>query len=299
MNSASGGPGGDGRGSDGASARGAGASAAGGVMHVAPDVRSLTADNAGPLTLDGTRSYLVGGSAAVLVDPGPAGSGARERWRRLAGEARVCGVLLTHSHPDHAAGAAEAAELFDTGVAASRGALLRLGLEGEPLPDGAGVEVDEGESRLRVLETPGHSSDHLCFFRSSDGLLLTGDLVLGEGSSLVAYPDGSVGDYLRSLERLMDLGPERILPGHGPDVVDAASKLRQYRDHRVERDRQVWSAVEDGARTVPEIRERVYPELPAALRRAAEATICAHLVHLREQARELPEITGWVRLVEG
>lgn len=271
----------------------------GSVREPAPGVRSVTADNAGPLSLDGTRSYVVGRREAVLVDPGPGGSGAVAQWRRLAGEARVCAILLTHGHPDHAAGAASAAELFDTDVAASPGALLRLGLEGEALEDGTEVEVDGGESTLRVVETPGHSSDHLCFYRAGDGVLFTGDLVLGRGSSLVAYPDGSVGAYLRSLERLLDLEPERILPGHGPDVEDAAGKLREYREHRMERDRQVWRAVRGGARSVPEIRRRVYGELPGGLRRAAEATICAHLVHLRERARELPEITGWVRLVEG
>lgn len=270
-----------------------------GVLSPAPGVRSVAADNAGPLTLDGTRSYLVGGLEAVLLDPGPGGAGAAERWRRLAGDARVCAILLTHSHPDHSAGAEAAADLFDTDVAASRGALLRLGLEGEALEDGTRVELDGGESALRAVETPGHSSDHLCFFRAGDGLLFTGDLVLGEGSSLVAYPDGSVGDYLRSLERLLELEPERILPGHGPDVQDARAKLREYRDHRMERDRQVWRAAREGARSVAEIRERVYGDLPPELRRAAEATICAHLVHLRERALEVPEITGWVRLVEG
>lgn len=268
-----------------------------GVGRPARAVRAVTAGNAGPLTLEGTRSYLVGRERAVLVDPGPEGPDGGSRWDELAAGATVEVVALTHAHPDHAAGARAAAERFGADVAGSSAALVKAGLQGRSLSDGDAVHPEGPE--LTALETPGHSSDHLTFWRETDGLLFTGDLVLGEGSSLVAYPDGSVGEYLRSLERLMDLDPSRILPGHGPDVDDAPGRLREYRDHRMERDRQVHRAVREGARSVQEIRERVYGDLPAELRRAAEATICAHLVHLRERALELPEITGWVRMVEG
>lgn len=259
-------------------------------------VRSVTAGNAGPLTLDGTRSYLVGRERAILVDPGPVGDDGGDRWEALAAGATVEVVALTHAHPDHSAGARAAAERFEATVAASSAALARAGLEGRRLSDGEPVHPEGPE--LTALATPGHSSDHLCFWRERDGVLFTGDLVLGRGSSLVAYPDGSVGEYLRSLERLIDLGPSLLLPGHGPDVEDAVGRLRQYRDHRMDRDRAIGRAVRDGADDVAEIRDRVYGELPAELRRAADATICAHLVHLKERARELPEITGWVRLIE-
>lgn len=267
------------------------------VRRPARAVRSVTADNAGPLTLEGTRSYLIGRERAILVDPGPSDEAAEDRWRALAAGATVDLVALTHAHPDHAAGVERACRLFDVPAVASAATLLKTGLEGRSVSDGDPVHP-EGPA-LTALETPGHSSDHLTFWRESDRLLFTGDLVLGRGSSLVAYPDGSVGDYLRSLERLMDLGPSRLLPGHGPDVEDGTGRLREYRDHRMERDRAIHRAVEEGARTVAEIRRRVYGELPAGLRRAAEATICAHLIHLRERALELPEITGWIRLLEG
>lgn len=263
------------------------------VERSARAVRSVTAGNPGPLTLAGSRSYLVGRERAVLVDPGPADGGAEGRWRALAGDARVELVALTHAHPDHAAGTERALELFDAELAASSATILKMGMDGRRLSDGDPVHPEGPE--LVALETPGHSSDHLCFWRETDGILFTGDLVLGEGSSLVAYPDGSVNEYLRSLERLMDLGPSLLLPGHGPDVEDAVDRLREYRDHRMERDRQVHRAVEDGARTVAEIRERVYGDIPAELRRAAESTICAHLVHLKERARDDPSLAPTVR----
>lgn len=264
----------------------------GGVRRPAPGVRSVRAENPGPMTLDGTRSYRVGSREAILLDPGPGGEGSRERWRALAGDAGIRWVLLSHAHPDHAEGARAAAELLGAGVAASPGTLERLSLDGRILEDGAEVEVDGGEMALRVLETPGHSPDHLCFFRAPDRVLFTGDLVLGEGSSLVGHPEGSVSDCLASLERLLGLAPELLLPGHGPDVDRAEERLRACRDHRLERTGQVRAALSEGARSVEAIREEVYGELPSGLAWAADATVRAHLIHLEERGEELPDVEG-------
>lgn len=259
----------------------------------APGVRSVRADNAGPMTLDGTRTYLVGSREAVLLDPGPDGGDAGERWRELVGDAAVQTVALTHGHPDHAAGALRAAELFGARLAATGETLRSLSATGRSLHDGMELPVDGGETSLRAVETPGHSADHLCYFRPADGVLFTGDLVLGEGSSLVGHPEGSVSDALSSLERLLALEPSLLLPGHGPDVTRAAQRLTEYRDHRRDRTRQVREALEAGARSVEEIRERVYgDEVPPGLGWAADATVRAHLVHLEELGEELPEVVG-------
>lgn len=241
------------------------------------------------MTLDGTRTYLVGREAAALVDPGPGGGEAEALWERLASGADVRWVLLTHAHPDHAAGAEAAARRFSAPVAASAACLRRLALEGLALGDGDRIPVRGEGGPLEAVETPGHSGDGLCFHRPSDGVLLTGDLVLGEGSSLVAHPDGSVADYLGSLERLLALSPTLLLPGHGPDVPDARERLREYRAHRLEREEQVLAAVRGGAASVPEIRRRVYGELPGGLARAAEANVAAHLAHLRDRGFDVPE----------
>lgn len=263
------------------------------VSSPAPGVRSVRAGNPGPMTLDGTRIYLAGSREAVLLDPGPDDEGAEERWRELAGGAEVTVVALTHGHPDHAGAARRAAECFGARLAASRAALRRISASGRPLRDGSELPVDGGESSLRALETPGHSGDHLCFLRPSDGVLFTGDLVLGEGSSLVGHPEGSVSECLASLERLLELDPGLLLPGHGPDVRRAGERLAEYRDHRRDRTRQVRGAVESGARSVEEIRRRVYgDEVPPALGWAADATVRAHLVHLEELGEELPDVAG-------
>lgn len=263
------------------------------VMSPAPGVRSIRAENPGPMTLDGTRIYLAGKRGAVLLDPGPDDDGAEERWRRLADGAEVETVALTHGHPDHAGSARRAARFFGARLAASADALRRLSADGRPLRDGDELPVDGGESALRALETPGHSEDHLCFLRPSDGVLFTGDLVLGEGSSLVGHPEGSVSSCLESLERLMELEPRLVLPGHGPDVPDAPGRLSAYRDHRRERTREVREALESGARSVEEIRVRVYGDaLPEGLEWAADATVRAHLVHLEDLGEELPDVAG-------
>jgi len=263
------------------------------VTSPAPGVRSVRLGNPGPMTLDGTRAYLVGSRESVLLDPGPGGDGAEEAWAELAEGTEVAVVALTHGHPDHAGGAGRAAALFDAPLAASTGALRRLSVEGRPLREGAELAIDGGESSLRALETPGHSPDHLCFLRPGDGVLFTGDLVLGEGSSLVGHPEGSVADCLASLDRLLELEPSLLLPGHGPDVREAGERLAEYREHRRDRTRQVREALEAGARTVDEIRRRVYgDEVPPGLGWAAEATVRAHLVHLEEVGEELPDVRG-------
>jgi glyoxylase-like metal-dependent hydrolase (beta-lactamase superfamily II) len=242
------------------------------------------------MTLDGTRSYLVGHRQAVLLDPGPADGAQMERVQRLVEARRVRAVCLTHAHPDHAGGAERVAEELGAPVAGSRATLDRLGLDGRILEDGDLLEVDRGERALRVLATPGHASDHLSYFLMPDRALFTGDLVLGEGSAMVGHPDGNVGDYLASLERLVSLRPERLHPGHGPTVEDAVGRLEAYRRHRLEREDQIREAVGEGARSVREIRSRVYGDVPGELEWAAEASVRAHLAHLEATGAELPPI---------
>ncbi len=243
----------------------------------------VVADNPGPLTLDGTRCYRIGARRAVLLDPGPDRAGGMDRLLELVGEADVEWVGLTHAHHDHAALAPRAAEEFGAPLAASPQTLARLGLEGRPLGDGDRLEVDDGSAYLDVLETPGHSADSLSFCLQPARWLFTGDTVLGEGSTLVAPPDGEMSSYLASLSRLISLRPERILPGHGPPVAEAGTLLEAYRNHRLERERQIRDALEAGAGSLDAIRRRVYPELEAGLASAAEASVRAHLAHLAER----------------
>ncbi|HKK26642.1 MAG TPA: MBL fold metallo-hydrolase [Gemmatimonadota bacterium] len=261
------------------------------VLHLGDELRCVVADNPGPMTLDGTRSYLVGSEGAVVLDPGPS-AGLDERLDALVGDARPGMVCLTHAHPDHAGGAARAARRLGVPLAASAATLGRLGQEGVALADGEKVALDGGATVLRVLSTPGHSADHTSYLRLPGGELFTGDLVLGSGTAMVGDPDGHMGSYLASLERLIELAPTRILPGHGDPVGDPVARLREYHRHRQEREAQIERAVAEGAGSVAEIRREVYGRLPDGLDWAAAASIRAHLVHLEECGKRLPEIQG-------
>lgn len=200
-------------------------------------------------------------------------------------------VCLTHSHADHAGAAAETAQAFRAPVAGSSETLGRCGLEGRVLHEGDVLEVD-GSNALCVLETPGHSSDHLCFLLTPERSLFTGDLVLGSGTSAILHPDGDMAAYMASLARLLALRPSRIYPGHGSPVENAAGLLAHYRSHRRSREEQIVRALEAGHRSLADIREAVYGPLPEDLRGAAEASIAAHLVHLTRRGVDLPPIPG-------
>lgn len=260
------------------------------ALSLGPGLRCLVAENPGPLTLDGTRTYVVGSRRVVVIDPGPAVEGRGARLKGELGGVEVEAVCLTHAHPDHAGCAAEVAARLGAPLAAGEATLARIGAEGRVLTDGDDVPVDGGDSRIRGLATPGHSGDHFSYLWLPGRELFTGDLVLGAGSSLVAHPDGSVRSYLASLARLIALRPGRILPGHGPPVEDPVARLAEYRRHRLERAAQVLEAVRAGAREVDAIRVRVYGELPEGLEGPAGLSILAHLRHLEETGHELPDV---------
>ncbi|WP_408022766.1 MBL fold metallo-hydrolase [Streptacidiphilus fuscans] len=243
--------------------------------------------NPSPMTLEGTNTWIVaepGSTEAVVIDPGPLHEGHLAAVL-AAVEARGCRVaatLLTHGHADHAEGAARFAELSGSGVRALDPA-LRLGEEG--LTDGDVLTY--GGMELRVVGTPGHTSDSLCFTLPADGAVLTGDTVLGRGTTVVAHPDGRLGDYLDSLRRLRALAQERdvttILPGHGPVLDDALGAVEYYLSHRESRLAQVAAAVAAGHRTPAAVVAEVYSDVDRALWPAAEWSVRAQLEYLREQ----------------
>jgi glyoxylase-like metal-dependent hydrolase (beta-lactamase superfamily II) len=260
-------------------------------------VRSVLADNAGPLTLDGTRTYVVGRGAVVIIDPGPRDPEHLERVRLAVDRRPVSAIFVTHSHSDHVAGAAGAAALFGAPIRASAETLRRAGLAGVELIDGDRTSWDGGRE-LIAIHTPGHCRDHFSFLLPPDREVFTGDLVLGAGTSVILYPDGSLADYLASLARLAALRPGRLWPGHGEPVADGAAKLSEYRRHRLDRSRQILEAVAAGARSVTDIREIVYADLPRALEPAAEASISAHLDHLRAAGEDVPTPDPGFRFTE-
>ncbi|GAA4855853.1 MBL fold metallo-hydrolase [Kitasatospora terrestris] len=251
-----------------------------------PRALCVLAPNPSPMTLDGTNTWLLsepGSDLAVVIDPGPLDEGHLRRVVRTAEEQgkRIALTLLTHGHHDHAEGAARFAELTGTPVRALDPA-HRLGDEG--LHGGQRIEV--GGLDLRVVATPGHTSDSLTFHLPADGAILTGDTVLGRGTTMVAHPDGRLGDYLDSLRRLHTMASEHsvrtVLPGHGPVLADALGAVDYYLAHRAGRLAQVETAVEAGCRTAAEVVARVYADVDPALWPAAELSVRAQLTYLED-----------------
>jgi len=244
---------------------------------VTPYASVLLARNPSPMTLDGTNTWLLrapGFGSCLVIDPGPDDPDHLRAVVAAAGE--VTGILLTHGHLDHSAGAAALRALTRAPVRALDPA-QRLG--GEGLGEGdvvaaAGVEV-------RVLATPGHTSDSLCF--GVGDAVLTGDTVLGRGTTVVAHPDGRLADYLDSLRRLQELGTRAVLPGHGPELPDLAAVTSAYLAHREERLEQVRAALEQlgpDASAMDVVRV-VYADVDPVLWPAAELSVRAQLEYLR------------------
>ncbi|MFH9723786.1 MBL fold metallo-hydrolase [Streptomyces sp. NPDC017254] len=248
---------------------------------------NVLAPNPSAMTLDGTNTWLLsepGSDLAVVVDPGPLDDGHLRHVIDTAEKLgkRVALTLLTHGHPDHAEGAGRFAELTGTAVRALDPA-LRLGDEGL----GEGDVVAVGGLEVRVVPTPGHTSDSLSFHLPADRAVLTGDTILGRGTTMVAHPDGRLGDYLDSLRRLRSLtvddGVHTVLPGHGPVLEDAQGAVEFYLAHRASRLAQVETAVERGHRTPAEVVAHVYADVDRSLWPAAELSVRAQLEYLRER----------------
>jgi glyoxylase-like metal-dependent hydrolase (beta-lactamase superfamily II) len=252
--------------------------------------RCLLAPNPSPMTLDGTNTWLIaepGANVAAVVDPGP---DEPAHLRRICADAeqaglRIATIVLTHGHFDHSAGAKNLADLTGAGVRAVDRA-FRLGSEG--LPPGSVLNV--GGCEIEVIATPGHTGDSVCLYLRADQAVLTGDTVLGRGTTVIA-DDGNLADYLGSLGRLRALADSTelraLLPGHGPLLGDPQAALDFYITHRAERLAEIRAALAAGDRTRAEIVARVYAEVDRKLWPAAELSVRAQLAYLADRG-ELP-----------
>jgi glyoxylase-like metal-dependent hydrolase (beta-lactamase superfamily II) len=239
---------------------------------MAIDVERLTANNPGPMTLEGTNTYLVGRNPTVVIDPGPDDQAHIEAIREAAAERGGIGtVLLTHDDADHLAG------------------VEPLGIEPTRPADGEAV------AGLTAIATPGHAAEHLSFLLPSEGggsACFCGDLILGEGSTIVGPREmgGSLRDYMESLRRLQDLDLTVLYPGHGPEVHDPEAKIAEYIAHRQEREDRLVAAIERGERSRAALLDEVWDDVPQQLRGAAAIAMQAHLEKLEEEGRLPPDI---------
>jgi glyoxylase-like metal-dependent hydrolase (beta-lactamase superfamily II) len=239
----------------------------------------------------GNNTYLLEGSITTLIDAGVGDPGHLAAIESaLAGEP-LGQLLITHAHGDHTGGITELRARWP-------GVIVR-NFEGDACRDGEAIQA--GDTVLRAVHTPGHSPDHFCFFDEASRDAYCGDLVRQGGT--IVIPASSGGDltaYLASLERIRALAPARLLPGHGPVVSDPIPLIDEYIAHRLDRERQILNAIEEGCRTLDAITQRVYGLIPAVITRAARDSAHAHLIKLAGEGRAvetgeewtLPDVTG-------
>lgn len=240
------------------------------------DIRSITAPNPGPFTLDGTRTWLVGDS--IVIDPGPSIDSHIAAIH--AAQPKLETIFITHRHADHAPAALALKQRTGARILAPRGVLD--GHRDGDLAGGERFELPAGS--LEVIATPGHTEEHVCFL-TSQGDLFSGDTILGWGTTTIFPPDGDMAAYLRSLRLLQGRAPKRIFPGHGPTRDDAAAVIDHYIAHRLERESQILTAMATDAMTISALRSAIYPDLQQSLHEAAGVQLLAHLIKLESEGR--------------
>lgn len=280
-----------------------------GVVMLEPGLRRLTAPNPSPMTAQGTNTYLLGEGEVAVIDPGPAIPGHLAAILAALGPGeRIGAILVTHSHRDHSPLARRladetgapvlAAGPSDWGRSATMAALAAAGnvgggegVDADFAPDhqiGEGEVVTGGWGAVEVLHTPGHMANHLSF--AWRGALFTGDLVMGWSTSLVSPPDGDMGAFMRSCARLADRGDRVYLPGHGAPVEAPQERVAALMAHRRNREAQIIAALATTPRATAEaLAQRIYADLPPALRPVAARNVLAHLIDLEERNVVQPE----------
>lgn len=246
-----------------------------------------------------TNCYIVGSNRPAIVDPGASDPGEASALDGVLAslEGRVPSrILLTHHHHDHVRGALALARRLGIPITATRetrDAIAPAIPVDEIVVDGARFDTGDGAPPFVALETPGHARGHLCF--TAGDALLSGDLILGMGTTVIDPPDGDMGDYMDSLARLATLPVTTLFPGHGPVLADSLSKIREYQAHRLEREQQVLAALADGLSSPESIVPRVYAEVPVEMHPFAARSVLAHLEWLERKGAARRTGSAWSR----
>ena len=262
----------------------------GNVQQWSPRVFTALGQNPGSFTGPGTNTYLVGtGHARILLDTGdgrPEFLPVLAEALEAAGDIEIQEIVLTHGHPDHVGGVAS--------VQAEHGALRVSKMAHAAFDDPFDLEVHEiGEgdriqtegATLRALHTPGHAPDHICFVLEEEQAIFTGDNVLGIGTTVIPPGSGDLGQYMNSLERLLDESPRVLFPAHGPRIDDGITKIREYIAHRLAREEQILEALRAGHERIQDMVAEIYAAYPKALHAAAGQSVSSHLLKLEAEAR--------------
>jgi glyoxylase-like metal-dependent hydrolase (beta-lactamase superfamily II) len=262
------------------------------LEEVAPGIARVLAPNPSPYTATGTQVHLVGSTELAVIDPGPDKPGHLNALIAAIGGRHVAAILITHTHRDHSPMSRPLAAVTGApiiGCAPLAGTDLGDGAEAfdadycpdRVLADGDAIEVDG--RRLTAIATPGHTSNHLCFADEAAGALFSGDHVMGWSTSVVIPPDGDMGDYLRSLQKLQARTESVFYPAHGEPVRDPQRLLRGMIGHRLQREKQILRLLAEGHQGIAAIVSAGYPGLDQRLRGAAGASVWAHLIDLEKR----------------
>jgi glyoxylase-like metal-dependent hydrolase (beta-lactamase superfamily II) len=260
---------------------------------VSPLVGRVLGLNPGMMTGPGTNTYLIGRRDPILLDTGagvPEYMTGLQSYLDERGWRQPSRVVLTHRHRDHLGGVSHLRERF-------RGlAVGKMIHRDSDLPEGIdnlrdGQTIDGDGVTLTAIHTPGHASDHLCYYLAEEQAVFTGDVVLGGSTTVIPAEDGDLLDYLDSLRRLQALGVKRIYPAHGPVIEDGPGLLAEYIEHRLLRERQILHALGDGLHTIPAMVERIYATVPKNLHAMAAQSVTSHLKKLAREnrVREQPQ----------
>jgi glyoxylase-like metal-dependent hydrolase (beta-lactamase superfamily II) len=268
---------------------------------VAPGVRRIVANNPSPFTFKGTNSYLIGTGNVALVDPGPDAAAHRDAiLAEVAAKGeRISHIFLTHTHKDHSAGLAAMAEatsaqVLGYGSNPDERAAFKLNPASEAILDvdfqpdvplRGGETIQGGDWALEAVYTPGHAPDHIAFGVNGSNVLLSGDHVMGWNTTVVAPPEGNMGDYMRSLELMLQRPEDVYLPGHGGPVHQAQRLVKAFIMHRRWRESQILECLRSGLDTIPAIVPKIYEGVSASLRDAAAYSVLAQLQLLIETGR--------------
>ena len=273
---------------------------AGDLVQLSPLVRRIVCDNGGPFTFTGTCTYLIGTGEVVVLDPGPIHAAHIQAILTATGSEKIAAILLTHTHMDHSPAAAQLQALTGAPIYGcaphSPARPLNLG-EINPLDASAdkayapdhilhdGEILDIAGLRLEAVHTPGHTANHLCYAFAAEHALFSGDHVMAWSTTIVAPPDGSMSDYMASLEKLRLRSETIFWPGHGGPVNEPQRFIRALLHHRRHRESSILTRLSEGDRTAQEIVGNIYEKLDPRLKGAASLSVFAHLEALVQQGQ--------------
>ena len=269
----------------------------GALAQLSPLIQRVIANNPGPFTYTGTGVYIIGDKNVAVIDPGPAMAEHRAALDKALDGRRVTHVLMTHHHIDHSPLAIPLARDYGCEV-------YGYGLQIRP-PEGGEVRMEAGDDltfkpdveircgdeikgdgwTIEAIHTPGHTSNHMCFDLREENTLFSGDHIMGWSTSVVSPPDGHMGDYLNSLERIKARKFDRIWPTHGPCIDNVDEFVGAYINHRLARESQIMEALKSGLTQIMPIVEKLYIDVDKRLYPAAAHSVLSHLIHMRETGR--------------